>query len=189
MIIGTHATLYCGDDISRIENYEQAMNDKDFTWDCHHRAEISDDGSTTSVDELMKNGLYYNRPASELIFLRHDEHARLHSSHMSEERRESIRKASTGRKNPNAIAAMRKASIGRVKTAEELRRNSEAHKGNKYRLGKHHTEEAKRKISMALSGKPGWNKGRKWSEEARKKMSEGQRRRRERERLSAEQHT
>ena len=188
MIRGTHATLYCGDDISSIENYNKAIADEVFTWDCHHRAEISDDGSTTSVSLLMERGLYYNRPASELIFLRHDEHARLHSAHMSAETRERIRKANIGRKNPNAIAAMRKASIGRVKTAEELRRNREAHIGNKYRLGKHHTEETKRKISKALTGRPGTNRGRKWSEEARKKMSEGQLRRRERERL-AKSHT
>ena len=46
------------------------------------------------------------------------------------------------------------------------------HKGNKYSLGKHRSEEAKKKIGEANKGKPAWNKGKKFSEETKKKMSE-----------------
>lgn len=66
---------YCKDDISLIENYEQAVNDKEI-WDCHHRKE-TDLG--LSRHELMDRNLYYNRPASELIFLTPSEHHKLHS--------------------------------------------------------------------------------------------------------------
>lgn len=158
MIKGTHAETYCCESISKIENYDLAINDKVNSWDCHHRAEITENG-TTSVEELMSRGLYYNRPASELVFLRHDEHARLHGFNMSSEKREVLRKSNIGRKNPNAIAAMRKANIGRVKTEEELRRNSEAHKGNKVWLGRHHSEESKRKIAEARKGRKWFNNG------------------------------
>lgn len=44
-------------------------------WDCHHRKE-TDEG--LSVAELIEQGLYWNRPASELIFLTRSEHMRLH---------------------------------------------------------------------------------------------------------------
>lgn len=79
---------YCSEDISRIENYDKAMADKEHRWDCHHRAEILPCGRYT-VDQLQKHGLYWKRPASELIFIRHDEHIRLHriGSHDSHETR------------------------------------------------------------------------------------------------------
>jgi len=31
------ATLFCKDDISLIENYEEAINDENETWICHHK--------------------------------------------------------------------------------------------------------------------------------------------------------
>ncbi len=66
---------YCSEDLSLIENYEQAVNDKTQIWDCHHRLQIE---LRLSKAELIKQGLYWNRPPSELIFLTHVEHARLH---------------------------------------------------------------------------------------------------------------
>ena len=49
---------------------------------------------------------------------------------------------------------------------------SNTHKGNKYMLGKKHTEASKIKMSEALKGKTPWNKGRKMTEEEAKKLSE-----------------
>ena len=49
---------------------------------------------------------------------------------------------------------------------------SNTHKGNKYMLGKKHTEASKVKMSEALKGKTPWNKGRKMTEEEAKKHSE-----------------
>lgn len=70
---------YCSEDLSRIENYDTAMNDKEQMWHCHHRAEILPCGRY-SIKELKAVGLYWHRPASELIFLRPDEHTRLHKT-------------------------------------------------------------------------------------------------------------
>ena len=72
------AKKYCSEDISIIENYELAVNDTTQTWDCHHRGEILPCGRF-SIDDLKKFGLYYKRPASELIFLTKAEHTRLHN--------------------------------------------------------------------------------------------------------------
>ena len=74
MICFEKVKSYCKDDISLIENFDKAVADKEQTWDCHHRREI-----TTSKKELIKLGEYYSRPASELIFLTHSEHIALHN--------------------------------------------------------------------------------------------------------------
>ena len=41
-----------------------------------------------------------------------------------------------------------------------------------YNKGKKRSEETKRKISEAKKGKPAWNKGKKHTEETKRKMSE-----------------
>lgn len=158
MIRGTHAETYCCEDISEIENYELAVNDTEHVWCCHHRLEISN-GEVVSMEELINRGLYWNRPASELIFLRHDEHSRLHGNHPTDGRREAQRRAMLGRKNPNAIAAMRKATLGCVRSEETRRKISESKKGQRPWLGKHHSEEAKRKMAESRRGKKWFNNG------------------------------
>ena len=45
-------------------------------------------------------------------------------------------------------------------------------KGEKLRLGKHHSEETKRKIGEANKGLIPWNKGKQFSEETKQKMGE-----------------
>lgn len=96
-MIPRHAKDYCCEDISLIENYEQAVNDKIQIWDCHHRKE-TDEG--LSKDELIKQGLYWNRPASELIFLTRAEHIRLHKkgSHLSAQTKANISSAKKDKK-------------------------------------------------------------------------------------------
>ena len=129
---------YCKDDISLIENYDKAISDKDNIWDCHHRREIE-----TPRKELIELGEYYNRPASELIFLTKSEHMSLHNKGIipSEETKKKMSEANRNR-------------------SEETRRKlSIASKGNKYMLGKHHSEESRKKISEALKGK---RQGRCW---------------------------
>ena len=73
----------------KIENYEQAINDKTNTWICHHRDEIrilpSGMVAIRSVEELVENGRYYDCPPNELIFLTRTEHNKLHSKFKKEE--------------------------------------------------------------------------------------------------------
>lgn len=67
-----------------IENFEKALKDNFKGWHCHHRLEThNSDGERRLVDisaaELLALGMYYNRPAEELIFLTISEHSKLHS--------------------------------------------------------------------------------------------------------------
>ena len=55
---------------------------------------------------------------------------------------------------------------------DAMKEAAEANKGNKYNLGKHRSEETKKKMSDAKKGKPGPNKGKHRSEETKKKLSE-----------------
>ena len=67
---------YCKDDFCLIENYENAINDKEVTWHCHHRLETD---ANMTQKELKEKNLYFHRPASELIFLTPTEHLHLHN--------------------------------------------------------------------------------------------------------------
>ena len=124
MISKVQALKYCRDDISLIENYEQAVSDKTQTWQCHHRAEILPCGRFSRRD-LNKHGLLFNRPANELVFLTQFEHKSLHKNHL-------------GHKHSNETK-LRMSLSKRGKTSN--------------RKGAHHTEEARKKISIALSGR------------------------------------
>ena len=81
MISEPNAKQYCRDDISKIENYEQAINDKKHKWVCHHRLEFTINGEFAHKwKELERLGMYWRRPYFELIFMREDEHQKLHKS-------------------------------------------------------------------------------------------------------------
>ena len=71
------AKRYCSEDISKIENYDKAIADITKTWHCHHSAEILPCGAY-STKTLMKFGLYWERPANELIFVTCQQHMRIH---------------------------------------------------------------------------------------------------------------
>ena len=77
MINIKQAKLYCNGDITQIENYEKAINDKTQIWVCHHRKE-TDEG--LYMRQLIQKNLYYNIPPNELIFLTRSEHGKLHNS-------------------------------------------------------------------------------------------------------------
>ena len=66
-----------------IENYDKAIADKTQVWTCHHRLEThNSDGERRLVDltieELLALGMYFDRPAEELIFMTTIEHNSLH---------------------------------------------------------------------------------------------------------------
>ena len=63
-----------------IENYYEAQKDDFNGWEIHHRLELRSTGAVvdSSKQDLIDWGLYYNRPANELIFLKKEEHSKLH---------------------------------------------------------------------------------------------------------------
>lgn len=67
---------YCCEDLSKIENYSEAIKDNLKGWQIHHKLETRGFGYTKK--ELIALDLYYNRPASELLFIKHSDHRRLH---------------------------------------------------------------------------------------------------------------
>ena len=92
MIKEKNVKRYCCEDFGLIENYNEAVNDTTQIWDCHHRKEIE---LKKNRQELIDIGLYYNRPASELIFLTHNEHTALHMKGHKNEARQKIGKAAS----------------------------------------------------------------------------------------------
>lgn len=75
MIHEYNATRYCCEDISKIKNYRKAVKDQVETWQCHHILETK---KGLTKKQLIEMRLYWNRPASELVFLTVKEHQRLH---------------------------------------------------------------------------------------------------------------
>lgn len=147
---------YCKD-YKNIENYEMAAADNFVGWVCHHRLQTwTSDGKRREVDILAKElkalGMYYNRPASELIFLTKSEHSTLHN---------------TGKKYCLGKAPWNKGLATPEKTRKKI---SEANKGiAPWNKGKHHSEETKKKIGTALKGHKN-NLGKRHSEEHNKKI-------------------
>ena len=92
MINEKNAKLYCKDDISLIENYDIAVNDKTRRWVVHHRR-----GTIYSKEGLIEIGEYYKRPAIELIFMLEEEHDRFHNAgkHLSKESKDKIGEANS----------------------------------------------------------------------------------------------
>ena len=79
MINAYMAKRYCSEDIALIENYHQAISDEERMWDIHHRRECDSEGRTLFTHKQLKeNGLYFNRPAAELVFVTRLMHKKLH---------------------------------------------------------------------------------------------------------------
>ena len=175
MLSVENTIAYCCEDISLIENYDKAMADTTQTWHCHHRLEIQGN-LTLTAKELKLQRLYYNRPASELIFLTSKEHVRLHrlGKKLPKETCLKFSKYHTGLKYTEEMKRKLNESrkgkpspmIGRKHSEETKAKISQSLKGKKL------SEEHKQKLSLAHEGKPAWNKGKKMSEETRRKMSE-----------------
>ena len=90
---------YCKN-YENIENYDKALADNFKGWCCHHRLEThNSDGKRRDVDisaeELTSIGMYFDRPAYELVFLPSSEHISLHNKgkSLSEETRNKIAEA------------------------------------------------------------------------------------------------
>ena len=109
---------YCKN-YTNIENYDKALADNFKGWCCHHRK-----GVDITREELISLGMYYDRPASELIFLTRSEHKSLHKP--SDDTKNKMSEASKGKyageKNP--MYGKHPAEETRKKIAEAARINS-----------------------------------------------------------------
>ena len=152
MISETQVKKYCNEDPSLIENYEDAIADTNKIWNCHHRLEIQPNGVKVSRYELISSGMYYHRPANELIFLTETEHRRIH--HVGK-----VLSEYTKRKISGALRGISPSNKGKHPSEETRRKMSES------QMGRVLSEDAKRKISEA-------HKGKIESEETRRKISE-----------------
>ena len=158
----------------KIENYEKAKKDNFKCWECHHRLEThTPDGKRRDVDisveELISIGMYFDRPAYELVFLPSSEHISLHKKgktyfkgkHHTEEAKKKISEAQKGENN--SMHGKSPWNKGKKMSEEYCRKNSESHKGKPSpNKGKHLSAEIKKKISDTLKGKPNATKGRHW---------------------------
>lgn len=79
MINAYNAKRFCSEDVSLIENYHEAIADQTKMWDIHHRRECDSEGRTLfTKKQLIDMGLYFKRPASELMFVTRSMHWKLH---------------------------------------------------------------------------------------------------------------
>ena len=133
---------FCSEPLYKIEHYEEASADNFAGWCIHHRLEIQQDGTRVSKQELIDKDLYYERPASELVFMRRGEHTSLHwlGKHRSEETRKKMSAAKKGKHH----------------SEETCKKIAEANKG------KHRSAETRQKMSEARKGKPTCIKGKHW---------------------------
>ena len=135
----------------KIENYEKAKADNFKGWECHHRLEThNSDGERRMVDiareELLALGMYYGRPASELIFMKRSEHASLHQKGKQ--------------KSEETKNKMSEAQKGHFVSEETRDKISETLKGNiPWNKGKQNSKETRKKISEANRGRRWFNNG------------------------------
>lgn len=185
MIKEHNAEKYCCEDISLIENYSAAVADKTQTWDCHHRAEILPCGRYTP-EQLDRHGLYWNVPASHLIFLTHSEHMRMHNEgkKLSDEHRAKLSASHKGK--PSSMKGKKLSPEHRAKLSTalkgKLRPLDTCAKISATLKGKHHSAETRAKLSTVLKGRhfspetrakmSAAHKGKKLSDEHRVKLSE-----------------
>lgn len=104
---------YCSEPLENIENYQNAVDDREHMWHCHHRLEVQ--GQFRNSRELLKRcGMYWHRPASELIFLRHDVHIRLHHKGKIGRNKGSPRSLETRRKIADSNPQKKKVEMKRI---------------------------------------------------------------------------
>ena len=159
---------YCKD-YQNIENYEKAKKDDFVGWHCHHRLEThNSDGERRLVDinhkELKALGMYYHRPAEELIFLTESEH---NAYNRGKKRSDEARKRMKGNKNAlchsvsdEARKRMSYAKKGKKLSAEHKNKLSESHKGKNIWIKGTHYYNNGEKCVRAKECPPGFTPGR-----------------------------
>lgn len=123
-MIPKNIKLYCKDDVSKIENYEEAVSSKE-QYDVHHRLEFTINGEyAKSTEELKRLGMYYNRPYYELVLMKHSEHAKLHRPYRNIDYTKHVKKFA-GENNP---------FFGKHHTEEKKNKHSKLLRGKSWKV-------------------------------------------------------
>lgn len=102
----------------RVENYYEAKKDYFQGWELHHRLELTmDNEAALFMMDLINFGMYYHRPYFELIWLRINDHSRLHAYTRSGEN--SPMYGRTGDKHPRYEKSMSIVSRLRISNAKK----------------------------------------------------------------------
>lgn len=122
-----------------------------------------------SKNVLKQKGLYYNRPASELVFLTKKEHRRLHNladtSKYAKSSKSLIQyyKTENGVNKRNQLSLMNKTRKHSDETKQKISNSNK---------GKQVSTDSRQKMSLAHKGMPGFWTGKTMSNELRKKLRE-----------------
>ena len=133
-----HFESYCDGDYTKIENYDKAAADNFKGWCCHHRLGLIATGGVCNVttQDLKDWGIYYNRPADELIFLRVSKHRRLHM--LEGDKYDHSVSFEHNYFHTHKFCGKENGFYGKKHTPEALAKMS--------RLGSHHSDETKDRI-------------------------------------------
>lgn len=110
------AKQFCCEPIENIEGYSD-MIASDEKWCCHHKRGIDEE---KSKQQLINEGLYFDRPASELVIMTIYDHKSLHGKN---------RRPETKKKNSDAMSGENHFMWGKHHSIESRRKMSESHKG------------------------------------------------------------
>lgn len=144
---------YCFEDVEKIEGFIP-VDSRQFKMVIHHRLESHDESGKLrsrflTVKQLKLAGLYYNRPAAELIWMTDSEHKKLHQQDLTYQ--ENLQNMSLN--NVNRIC--KETTKQKLRTKATGRQHSETTKRkiSEYNKGKRLSENVKQKISKTLKGK------------------------------------
>jgi len=198
MINKANVRQFCCEDISLIENYDEAINDKTQTWVCHHRLETHYPDGTRRINEkdltrreLIEQKLYFERPAKEFIFLTNSDHAKLHrktrEERVTEESKLRHRQASQeywsseeGQRQKEIVSSQHKGvphskeHIEKIRLANIGQKRSEETLAVMSEAAKQlwQDDEYREKQVLSHTGKESPMKGKTFSQEVRNNMSE-----------------
>lgn len=154
---------YCKD-YQNIENFEKAKADNFKGWCIHHRK-----GDNIPRKKLKALGLYYNRPADELIFLTESEHDSLHKKgkHLLEEHKNKLSDAHKGKRHTEEAKKKMSESRKGKKLSDETKKKlskpkSDETKQKMSEAAKNMSKEHKQKLSEAMKGENNPNYGKHW---------------------------
>ena len=160
MISETYSPRYCRDPIEKIKGYEEAISSPEM-YDCHHVLELTLDGQFAHhPEELERMGMYWNRPAYELEFLKHTDHQKMHmkaNPPMKGRAHSDVTKS----KISSSLKGQRAWNKGIPCSEDSKRKQSETKKKLHlvpWNKGIPLSEETKKKLSKNLKGRVPWNK-------------------------------